>query len=42
MTTPSGDEVLIPYVQSFLICLSTANKRIDMQLPAGLLDLNAS
>jgi 16S rRNA processing protein RimM len=42
VTTPAGDEVLIPYVQSFLICLSTANKRIDMQLPAGLLDLNAS
>jgi len=42
VTTTAGDEVLIPYVQSFLISLSTANKRIDMQLPAGLLDLNAS
>jgi len=38
--TPEGDEVLIPYVQSFLISLSTADKRIDMKLPAGLLDLN--
>jgi 16S rRNA processing protein RimM len=41
VTTPSDDEVLIPYVQSFLISLSTADKRIEMQLPAGLLDLNA-
>jgi 16S rRNA processing protein RimM len=39
--TSAGDEVLIPYVQSFLISLSTADKRIDMNLPAGLLDLNA-
>ena len=41
VTTPDGNEILIPYVQSFLIALSTANKRIDMQLPAGLLELNA-
>jgi len=38
--TPEGDEVLIPYVQSFLVALSTSDKRIDMNLPAGLLDLN--
>jgi 16S rRNA processing protein RimM len=38
--TATGDEVLIPYVQSFLIALSTIEKRIDMNLPAGLLDLN--
>jgi 16S rRNA processing protein RimM len=40
--TPVGDEVLIPYVQHFLVALSTATKRIDMKLPAGLLDLNIS
>jgi 16S rRNA processing protein RimM len=40
VTTPNDDEVLIPYVQSFLISLSTADKRIEMNLPAGLLDLN--
>jgi len=38
--TPQGDEILIPYVQSFLVSLSTADKRIHMKLPAGLLDLN--
>jgi 16S rRNA processing protein RimM len=37
---PNGQEILIPYVQSFLVSLSTADKRIDMNLPAGLLDLN--
>jgi 16S rRNA processing protein RimM len=40
--TAEGDEVLIPYVSSFLVSLSTADKRIDMNLPAGLLDLNRS
>jgi len=38
--TPDGDEVLVPYVQSFLIALSTVEKRIDMKLPSGLLELN--
>ena len=40
VVTPGGDEVLIPYVSSFLVSLSPANKRIDMVLPPGLLDLN--
>jgi 16S rRNA processing protein RimM len=38
--TESGEEILIPYVQSFLINLNPAEKRIEMQLPPGLLDLN--
>jgi 16S rRNA processing protein RimM len=37
---PSGEEILIPYVQSFLISLDVAAKRIQMTLPDGLLDLN--
>jgi 16S rRNA processing protein RimM len=37
---PSGEEILIPYVQSFLISLDVAAKRIQMKLPDGLLDLN--
>jgi len=40
--TAQGDEILIPYVSSFLVSLSTADKRIEMNLPAGLLDLNRS
>ncbi len=38
--TNAGDEVLIPYVQAFLVSLDVAEKRIDMALPAGLIDLN--
>ena len=38
--TAAGDEVLIPYVQSFLTSLSVAEKRIDMILPEGLVELN--
>ena len=40
--TADGDEVLIPYVQSFLVELSAENKRIDMTLPSGLIDVNRS
>jgi len=38
--TPAGDEILIPYVQSFLTSRDIAAKRIDMTLPSGLTDLN--
>ncbi len=38
--TDTGDEVLIPYVQAFLVALAPEHKRIDMALPAGLIDLN--
>ncbi len=40
VTTPEGDEVLIPYVKAYLVSTDTAGKRIEMNLPAGLLDLN--
>lgn len=40
--TDGGDEVLIPYVQSFLIELLPEEKRINMSLPAGLVDVNRS
>lgn len=40
--TDAGDEVLIPYVQSFLIELLPEQKRINMSLPAGLVDVNRS
>ena len=38
----NGDEILIPYVQSFLVTLDVENRRIDMNLPEGLVDLNRS
>jgi 16S rRNA processing protein RimM len=34
--TPSGDEILVPFVKAFLISVDTDAKRIDMNLPAGL------
>jgi ribosomal 30S subunit maturation factor RimM len=34
--------VLIPYVQAFLIAVAPERKRIDMQLPEGLIDVNRS
>jgi 16S rRNA processing protein RimM len=40
--TEAGEEILIPYVQSFLIALNVEQKRIEMILPSGLLDLNKS
>ena len=38
--TDAGDEVLIPYVQGFLVSLSVEAKRIEMRLPVGLVELN--
>jgi 16S rRNA processing protein RimM len=38
--TSSGEEVLIPYVKTFLLSLEPANGRIEMSLPEGLLELN--
>lgn len=40
VTSATGDEILIPYVQSFVVALSVPEKRIDLKLPAGLLDIN--
>lgn len=34
-------EVLIPFVQEYLIRLDVAARRIEMRLPEGLLDINA-
>lgn len=37
-----GDEVLIPFAKAFLVTIDTQNKRIEMALPEGLLDVNRS
>ena len=37
-----GDEILIPFAKAFLVSANTAAKRIDMALPAGLLEINRS
>ena len=38
--SPAGDEILIPFVKAFLVKVDVENKRIEMKLPAGLLDVN--
>jgi 16S rRNA processing protein RimM len=38
----SGEEVLIPFAKAYLVTMDLAGKRIEMRLPAGLLDINAA
>ena len=40
VVTKGGNEVLIPYVNQFLHSVDTKSRRIEMNLPPGLLDLN--
>jgi 16S rRNA processing protein RimM len=39
--TANGGEVLIPFVEAYLVKIDLAAKRIEMRLPAGLLEINA-
>lgn len=38
--SPSGDEILIPFVKAFLVQIDVENKRVEMKLPPGLLEVN--
>ena len=40
VATTDGDEILIPFVKDFLVGINVKEKRVDMILPAGLLDVN--
>ena len=40
VVTSMGDEILIPYVQQFLLSVDIPARRIQMSLPEGLVDLN--
>jgi 16S rRNA processing protein RimM len=40
ITGSNGDEVLIPYVKAFLVSVDTEAKRIEMNLPEGLVEIN--
>jgi 16S rRNA processing protein RimM len=40
--SPDGDEVLIPYAKAFLVTVDTDARRIEMTLPAGLIEINRS
>ncbi len=39
--SPTGDEILIPYVKAYLLTLDLPAKRILMTLPQGLADVNS-
>jgi 16S rRNA processing protein RimM len=36
-----GKEILVPFAEEFLVKVDTATKRVEMKLPAGLLEVNA-
>jgi 16S rRNA processing protein RimM len=40
LTSPSGDELLVPFARAFLLALDPAAKSIRMALPEGLAELN--
>ncbi len=40
VTSPEGDEILIPYANAFLRSLDTSAKSIHMDLPEGLAEIN--
>jgi 16S rRNA processing protein RimM len=39
--TPDGKEALIPFAKAYLVRIDLPGKRIEMRLPAGLLEINA-
>ncbi len=38
--SPEGDEVLVPFAKDFLVRVSAEDRRVEMILPQGLLDVN--
>lgn len=40
VTSPGGDEVLIPFASAYLVEVDLSHRTVRMQLPAGLLELN--
>jgi 16S rRNA processing protein RimM len=42
VTSPDGDEILIPFAKAFLVAVNTEAKRIEMTLPKGLVEVNRS
>jgi 16S rRNA processing protein RimM len=40
LTSPEGEELLVPFAKDFLRKVDAAARRVEMVLPAGLLDVN--
>jgi 16S rRNA processing protein RimM len=39
---PAGDEILVPFAKSYLRRIDLDARRVEMELPEGLIDLNAA
>jgi 16S rRNA processing protein RimM len=42
VTSPDGNEILIPFAKAFIVGVNTKVKRVDMALPEGLVEVNQS
>ena len=40
LTSPEGDELLVPFAKDFIVTIDAAARRVEMKLPEGLLDVN--
>jgi 16S rRNA processing protein RimM len=40
LKSAEGDEVLVPFAKDFLVEVNAKERRVEMRLPAGLLDVN--
>jgi 16S rRNA processing protein RimM len=42
LRSPDGEEVLVPFAKDFIVKVSAEQRRVEMVLPQGLLDVNRS
>ena len=40
VTSPEGDELLVPFAKDFVVSVDVQQMRVEMALPVGLLDVN--
>jgi 16S rRNA processing protein RimM len=40
LRSPDGDEVLVPFAKDFIVKINAEERRVEMVLPQGLLDVN--
>lgn len=40
VTSPDGNEILIPFAKAFVVAVDTKVKRVEMALPEGLVEVN--
>ena len=42
VSSPDGNEILIPFAKAFVVAVDTKAKRVEMTLPEGLVEVNRS